>query len=118
MNGFPEAIATVYPRTEVQLCIVHMLRNSLAYVNWKERNTVAEELRSIYRAPTAEAGMAAPDSFEECWNGKYAVIGKLWRRHWVGISPQFAYPDEIRRAIYTTNVVESLHMTLRTVIRL
>ncbi len=89
-----------------------MVRNSLAYVNWKERKAVAEDLRSIYRAPTAEAGMTALDSFEERWNSKYAAIGKLWRRHWAGISPQFAYPEEIRKAIYTTNVVESLHMTL------
>jgi putative transposase len=117
LKGFPEAISTVYPRTEVQLCIVHLVRNSLAYVNWKERKAVAEDLRSIYRAPTVEAGMAALASFEERWNGKYAVIGKLWRRHWAGVSPQFAYPEEIRRAIYTTNVVESLHMTLRKVIK-
>ncbi len=117
LKGFPEAIATVYPRTEVQLCIVHMVRNSLAYVNWKERKAVAEDLRRIYRAPTAEAGAAELDRFEECWTSKYAVIGKLWRRHWAGISPQFAYPEEIRRAIYTTNVVESLHMTLRKVIK-
>jgi len=117
LKGFPEAIATVYPRTEVQLCIVHMVRNSLAYVNWKERKAVAEDLRSIYRAPTEEAGRAALDNFEERWNGKYAVIGKLWRRHWAGISPQLGYPEEIRRAIYTTNVVESLHMTLRKVIK-
>ncbi len=117
LKGFPEAIVTVYPRTEVQLCIVHMVRNSLAYVNWKERKLVAADLRRIYRAPTAEAGAAELDRFEECWTGKYAAIGKLWRRHWTGISPQFAYPDEIRRAIYTTNVVESLHMTLRKTIK-
>ena len=117
LKGFPEAISTVYPRTEVQLCIVHMVRNSLAYVNWKERKAVAEDLRGIYRAPTVEAGMAALESFEERWNAKYAAIGKLWRRHWAGIAPQFAYPEEIRRAIYTTNVVESLHMTLRKVIK-
>src|SRR5437660_1568019 len=117
LKGFPDAIATVYPRTEVQLCIVHMVRNSLAYVNWKERKAVAEDLRSIYRAPTAEAGMLALDGFEERWNAKYTAIGKLWRRHWAGVSPQFAYPAEIRHAIYTTNVVESLHMTLRKVIK-
>ncbi|MGI8962792.1 MAG: IS256 family transposase, partial [Bryobacteraceae bacterium] len=97
LKGFPEAIATVYPRTEVQLCIVHMVRNSLAYVNWKERKAVAEDLRAIYRAPTEEAGLAELDNFEERWNSKYAAIGKLWRRHWVGISPQFAYAEEIRR---------------------
>jgi putative transposase len=117
LKGFPDAIAAVYPRTEVQLCIVHMVRNSLAYVNWKERKMVAEDLRRIYRAPTAEAGLTMLDAFEERWNSKFAAIGKLWRRHWAGVSPQFAYPEEIRRAIYTTNVVESLHMTLRKVIK-
>ncbi len=103
LKGFPEAISTVYPRTEVQLCIVHMVRNSVAYVNWKEK-AVAEDRRGIYHAPSEEAGMAALESFEQRWNSKYAVIGKLWRRQWTGISPQFAYPEEIRRAIYTTNV--------------
>jgi len=77
LKGFPEAIATVYPRTEVQLCIVHMVRNSLAYVNWKERKAVAEDLRGFYRAATQEAVMAALDSFEERWNSRYAAIGKL-----------------------------------------
>ena len=117
LKGFPEAIAAVYPRTEVQLCIVHMVRNSLAYVNWKERKAVAADLRNVYRAPTEAAGLAALEDFEKRWDSQYAVISKLWRRHWAGIAPQFAYPDEIRRAIYTTNVVESLHMTLRKVIK-
>ena len=117
LKGFPEAIAAVYPRTEVQLCIVHMVRNSLAYVNWKERKAVAADLRNVYRAPTEAAGLAALEEFEQRWNNQYAAIGKLWRRHWAGISPQFAYPGEIRRAIYTTNVVESLPMTLRKVIK-
>lgn len=117
LKGFPDALAAVYPRTEVQLCIVHMVRNSMAYVNWKERKAVAGDLRSIYRAPTVEAGLAELDRFEERWAARYSAIGKLWRRHWAGISPLFAYPEEIRRAIYTTNVVESLHMTLRKVMK-
>ena len=78
---------------------------------------MAEDLRGIYGGATEEAGLTALDHFEERWNSKYAAIGKLWRRHWAAISPQFAYPKEIRRAIYTTNVVESLHMTLRKVIK-
>lgn len=117
LKGFPEAIATVYPKTEVQLCIVHMVRNSLAYVNWKERKKVASNLRQIYQAATAQEAEQRLVEFEQRWDEKYAVIGKTWRRHWVGITPLFAYPAEIRRSIYTTNIVESLHMTLRKVIK-
>jgi putative transposase len=110
LKGFPEAIATVYPKTEVQLCIVHMVRNSLAYVNWKERKKVAADLRQIYQAATAGEAEQRLAEFEQSWDEKYAVIGKIWRRHWSGITPLFAYPAEIRRSIYTTNIVESLHM--------
>ena len=117
LKGFPEAIQAVYPKTEVQLCIVHMVRNSLAYVNWKERKLVAADLKLIYRAATAEEAEQRLTEFETKWDAKYATIGKMWRRHWAGISPLFAYPEEIRRSIYTTNVVESLHMTLRKVIK-
>jgi putative transposase len=117
LKGFPEAIATVYPKTEVQLCIVHMVRNSLAYVNWKERKRVAHDLRQIYQAVTVEEAEGRLLEFEERWDDRYAVIGKTWRRHWAGITPLFAYPAEIRRSIYTTNIVESLHMTLRKVIK-
>lgn len=117
LKGFPEAIATVYPKIEVQLCIVHMVRNSLAYVNWKERKKVAGDLRQIYQAATAGEAEQRLVEFEQRWNEKYAVIGKTWRRHWTGITPLFAYPAEIRRSIYTTNIVESLHMKLRKVIK-
>ena len=117
LKGFPEAIGTVYPKAEVQLCIVHMVRNSLAYVNWKERKRVAHDLRQIYQSATVEEAEGRLLEFEERWTDKYAVIGKTWRRHWSGITPLFAYPAEIRRSIYTTNVVESLHMTLRKVIK-
>lgn len=117
LKGFPEAIQAVYPKTEVQLCIVHMVRNSLAYVNWKERKLVAQDLKLIYHAATAEEAEQRLSEFEARWDAKYATIGKMWRRHWAGISPLFAYPQEIRRSIYTTNVVESLHMTLRKVIK-
>ena len=117
LKGFPEAIQNVYPKTEVQLCVVHMVRNSLAYVNWKERKLVAQDLKLIYRAATAEEAGQRLSEFEAKWDAKYATIGKMWRRHWAGISPFFAYPEEIRRSIYTTNVVESLHMTLRKVIK-
>lgn len=117
LKGFPEAIEAVYPQTEVQLCIVHMVRNSLNYVNWKERKQVAADLKQIYRATTEEEAEQRLSDFERRWDGKYASIGKMWRRHWTGVVPFFAYPTEIRRSIYTTNVVESLNMTLRKVIK-
>jgi putative transposase len=117
LKGFPDAIGAAYPKTTVQLCIVHMVRNSLAFVNWKERKVVAQDLRLIYRAATVEEAEQRLVEFEASWDTKYAAIGKMWRRHWAGIVPLFAFPEEIRRAIYTTNVVESLHMTLRKVIK-
>jgi putative transposase len=86
-------------------------------VNWKERKTVAADLRSIYRAATVEEAERRLGEFEARWDAHYASIGKMWRRHWTGITPLFAYPEEIRKAIYTTNVIESLHMTLRKVIK-
>jgi len=117
LKGFPEAIQAVYPKTEVQLCIVHMVRNSLAYVNWKERKQVAGDLKLIYRAATVEEAEQRLAEFEARWDAQYAAIGKMWRRNWAGISPLFAYPEEIQRSIYTTNIVESLNMTLRKVIK-
>jgi putative transposase len=117
LKGFPEAIQSVYPKTEVQLCIVHMVRNSLNYVNWKERKAVAADLKQIYHAATVEEAEQRLSDFEQQWDGKYSSIGKMWRRNWVGIVPFFAYPVEIRRAVYTTNIVESLNMSLRKVIK-
>jgi len=117
LKGFPEAIQSVYPKTEVQLCIVHMVRNSLNYVNWKERKAVAADLKRIYHAATAEEAEQRLSDFEQQWDGKYSSIGKMWRRNWAGIVPFFAYPVEIRRAVYTTNIVESLNMSLRKVIK-
>lgn len=117
LKGFPEAIQSVYPKTEVQLCIVHMVRNSLNYVNWKERKAVAADLKQIYHAATVEEAEQRLGDFEQQWDGKYSSIGKMWRRNWAGIVPFFAYPVEIRRAVYTTNIVESLNMSLRKVIK-
>ena len=117
LKGFPEAIQSVYPKTQVQLCIVHMVRNSLNYVNWKERKAVAADLRMVYHAATVEEAEQRLRDFEEQWDAKYALIGKMWRRNWTGIVPFFAYPAEIRRAVYTTNIVESLNMSLRKVIK-
>jgi putative transposase len=117
LKGFPEAIQSVYPKTQVQLCIVHMVRNSLNYVNWKERKTVAADLKLVYRAATVEEAEQRLSEFEERWDAKYSSIGKMWRRNWAGIVPFFAFPAEIRRAVYTTNIVESLNMSLRKVIK-
>jgi len=117
LKGFPEAIQSVYPKTQVQLCIVHMVRNSLNYVNWKERRRVAADLKQVYHAATAEEAEQRLSEFEERWDSKYSSIGKMWRRNWTGIVPFFAYPAEIRRAVYTTNIVESLNMSLRKVIK-
>jgi putative transposase len=117
LKGFPEAIQSVYPKTEVQLCIVHMVRNSLNYVNWKERKAVAADLKQIYHAATVEEAEQRLGDFEQQWDGKYSSIGKMWRRNWAGIIPFFAYPVEIRRVVYTTNIVESLNMSLRKVIK-
>lgn len=117
LKGFPEAIQSVYPKTQVQLCIVHMVRNSLNYVNWKERKTVAADLKLVYRASTVEEAEQRLSEFEQRWDAKYSSIGKMWRRNWAGIVPFFAFPAEIRRAVYTTNIVESLNMSLRKVIK-
>jgi putative transposase len=117
LKGFPQAIETVYPQTTVQLCIVHLVRGSLQYVSWKERRAVAQELRSIYQATTVEEAEQEREAFAARWDRRYPTISALWRRHWEQITPLFAFPPEIRRIIYTTNAVESLHMTLRKVIK-
>lgn len=117
LKGFPQAIETVYPQTTVQLCIVHLVRGSLQDVSWKERRTVAQDLRAIYQAATAEAAEQEREVFAARWDRKYPTISALWRRHWEQITPLFAFPPEIRRIVYTTNAVESLHMTLRKIIK-
>jgi putative transposase len=117
LKGFPQAIETVFPQAQVQLCIVHLVRTSLNYVNWKERKQVAADLRSIYRAVTVEEAERELAAFAEKWDGRYPTISQLWRRNWQRVIPFFAFPGEIRRVIYTTNAVESLNMTLRKVIK-
>lgn len=113
LKGFPQAIETVYPQAQVQLCIVHLVRASLNYVNWKERKPVAQELKAIYRAATAQEAEQELSRFAARWNGKYPTIAALWQRHWMQVIPFFAFPPEIRKIIYTTNAVESLNMSLR-----
>jgi putative transposase len=115
LKGFGEAIESVFPRTQIQLCIVHLVRNSLRYVSWKDRKAVARDLRQIYTAPTVEAAEQALDAFEAAWADRFPVIGRIWRDRWVQVIPLFSYPDPIRRAIYTTNAIESLNASLRRV---
>ncbi|BEH09429.1 IS256-like element ISSod18 family transposase [Geobacter sulfurreducens subsp. ethanolicus] len=115
LKGFPEAIEAVFPNTQVQLCIVHMVRHSLNYVSWKQRKEVADDLKQIYQAPTVQQAEANLEQFEAKWNSTHPTIGKSWRRNWERIIPLFSYPPEIRKAIYTTNAIESLNMSLRKV---
>ncbi len=118
LAGFPDAITTVFPQTQVHHCVVHLVRNSLSYVNWKERKAVGAALRAIYRAPTEAAADAALTAFIAGPLGaRYPVIGTLWHRHWNHVRPVFAYPPEIRKLLYTTNAIESLHMQLRKIIK-
>src|SRR5450432_1417903 len=118
LKGFPQAIETVYPKTTVQLCIVHMTRASLNYVSWKERKEVAMDLKAIYRAATDEQAERQLAAFEAKWNRKYPTIGALWRRNWQGIVPFFQFSPEIRKIVYTTNAIESLNMSLRKAIKI
>lgn len=115
LKGFPEAIETVFPKTEVQLCIVHLVRNSLRYVSWKERRHAAQDLRMIYAAPTAEGAEQALESFAAKWDARYPSISKSWRSRWDNVTPFFSYPAEIRKAIYTTNAIESINAAIRKV---
>ena len=113
LKGFEEAIASVFPKTQVQLCIVHMIRNSLRYVSYKERKAMAADLKTIYTAPNAEAAGIALEKFREIWDMKYPSVGEMWKRNWEGIIPFLAYPDYIRKAIDTTNAIESLNKSIR-----
>jgi putative transposase len=117
LKGLPQAIEAVFPKAEVQLCIVHLVRNCLNYVSWKERKAVAAELKPIYRAATSEEGWEQLERFAEKWDGRYPSISQIWRRNWEQVSRLYAYPAEIRKIIYTTNAVESLNMSLRKVIK-
>jgi putative transposase len=117
LKGFPEAIETVFPKTQVQLCVVHLVRNSLNYVGWKERKVVAADLRKIYTSVTREAAEQELERFAEKWDGKFALISQMWRRNWERVAVFFAYPEEIRRVIYTTNAIESVNMGLRKIIK-
>jgi len=115
LKGFPEAIEAVFPKTDIQLCIVHMVRYSLNFVPWKMRKEVAADLRAVYAAATVEEAELQMDAFEEKWAEAYPPICQSWRRNWNRIIPFFDYPPEIRKVIYTTNAIESVNMSLRKV---
>ena len=115
LKGFPEAIETVFPQTEVQLCIVHLVRHSLNYVGSKQRKQVAADLKLIYSAATETEAEQRLAEFSLKWDAKFPMIAKSWRSHWLRVTPFFAHPPEIRKAIYTTNAIESLNMSLRKV---
>lgn len=115
LKGFPDAIESVYPETQVQLCIVHMVRNSLRFVPWKDKKAVAGDLKTVYTATNAEEARENLTAFRVKWNEKYPTIADSWERNWEGLIPFLSYPDYIRKAIYTTNAIESLNRSLRKV---
>jgi len=118
LKGFPDAITAVFPETQIQTCIVHLLRNSMDYAGWKDRKPVATALKAVYRAVDATAAAAALTEFEDGpWGRKYPAITAAWRRSWAEVIPFFAYPLEVRRMIYTTNAIESLNSTIRRSVR-
>jgi putative transposase len=117
LKGFPEAIETVFPKAQIQLCIVHLVRASLQFVSWKQRRAVAADLREIYSAATVEEAELKLEKFAATWDASHPTISQIWRRNWPRIIPFFGYPRDIRKVIYTTNAVESLNMTLRKVIK-
>ncbi|MGF1458836.1 MAG: IS256 family transposase [Leptolyngbyaceae cyanobacterium] len=117
LKGFPQAIEAVYPQTQVQLCIVHLIRNSLRYIPWKDSKAVTADLKPIYRAATLEEAETALEEFAAQWDEHYPAVSQIWLRHWENIIPIFDYPMEIRRVIYTTNAIESVNRSLRKVIK-
>jgi putative transposase len=117
LKGFPDAIEAVFPNTEVQLCIVHMIRGSLRFVSWKDRKAVVADLKGIYQAVSEETARENLGIFAGQWDGKYPTISKSWQANWQRIIPFFAYPEDIRRIIYTTNAIESLNNTLKKTIK-
>ena len=117
LKGFPDAIQAVFPQTQIQLCIVHMVRNSVRYVPWKDYKAVTSDLKKIYQSATEDEALQALDQLSERWDSKYPQISRSWRAHWENINTLFKYPDDIRKAIYTTNAIESLNSVIRKVIK-
>lgn len=117
LKGLPDAINSVYPKSQIQLCIVHMVRNSLKFVPFKDRKEVASDLKKIYTAVNEDEARTALNSFKQKWDNKYPTIYDSWQRHWAEVVPFLAFPNDIRKAIYTTNAIESVNFTLRKIIK-
>ncbi len=117
LKGFPDAINTVYPEARIQLCIVHMVRNSLRFVSWKDYKAVTRDLKAIYQASTEEAGQQALEAFASAWDSRYPQISRSWQTNWANLATFFAYPADIRKVIYTTNAIESLNSVIRHAIK-
>lgn len=117
LKGFPEAITSVYPQTLVQTCIVHLIRNSLAFVSWKDRKAILPAIKAIYRAENADMALVRLAEFEAEWGKRYPAVGQIWRNAWEHVVPFFAFAPGIRKMIYTTNAVEALHRSLRKIIK-
>lgn len=117
LKGFPDAINTVYPEAQIQLCIVHMVRNSVKYVPWKDYKALTADLKDIYRSVTEEEALRCLDTFSDRWDDKYPQISRSWRAHWHNLNTLFNYPEDIRKAIYTTNAIESLNSVIRKAIK-
>ena len=113
LKGFPDAINTVFPEAQIQLCIVHMVRNSVRYVPWKDYKAVTADLKTIYQASTEESALQALEDFSDKWDDKYPQISRSWKSHWENLNTLFQYPEDIRKAIYTTNAIESLNSVIR-----
>lgn len=113
LKGFPDAINTVYPKTQIQLCIVHIVRNSMKYVPWKDYKTISADLKEIYQAATEDDALLALERFGDKWDEKYPQISRSWTAHWDNLNTLFSYPQDIRKAIYTTNAIESLNSVIR-----
>ena len=114
LKGFPEAIKTIFPKTEVQLCIIHQIRNSLRYVASKDQKEFMKDLRLVYEASTKDLAEDELLKLEEKWGKKYPIVFQSWRNKWENLTVYFQYPEDIRRVIYTTNIIESVHRQFRT----
>lgn len=113
LTGLPSAVESAFPQTDVQLCVVHHIRNVTKFVSWKDRKPLCAAMRPIYSAPTVEAAELALQQFEQSWGARYPVSVAAWRTHWDSLTTFFKYPVELRRMIYTTNAIESLHSQMR-----
>ena len=117
LKGFPDAINAAFPDTQIQLCIVHMVRNAMKYVPWKDYKVVSADLKQIYQSTTEEEALLKLDEFSERWDDKYPQISRSWRAHWHNLNTLFNYPEDIRKAIYTTNAIESLNSVIRKAVK-